>query len=122
MIISNAKIVLENNIVNGYIEFNEHQIIAIKSGKTKKPSYNAKGLYLLPAFIDSHTHGGYGFDANMLVNKPTDQIKQYLHNINHEGVSSVLLTSVTCSDRDLENIAKNYSFLKSLDLLNVFKG
>jgi N-acetylglucosamine-6-phosphate deacetylase len=123
MIISNAKIVLEDQIIDGYIEFDSKKIIAIKKGKTTKQSFNAKGLYLLPAFIDSHTHGGYGLDFNMLVNHKHDQeLKQYLNKIHHEGVGSVLMTTVTCSDQDLNGLANNYQFIKTIDTDNVIKG
>jgi N-acetylglucosamine-6-phosphate deacetylase len=123
MIISNAKIVLENQIINGYIEFDDKKIIAIKPGKTTKQSYDAKGLFLLPAFIDSHTHGGYGFDFNMLVeNQHQKDMLNYLSQINKEGIGSVLLTTVTCSDHDLNAIAQNYSEIKKNDVNNVIKG
>jgi N-acetylglucosamine-6-phosphate deacetylase len=123
MIISNAKIVLEDRIVNGYIEFNDKQIIAIKEGKSSKPSFNAKGLYLLPAFIDSHTHGGYGLDFNMLVNRKHDiELKQYLNKIHYEGVGSVLMTTVTCSDQDLNALANNYQYAKTIDYDDTIKG
>jgi N-acetylglucosamine-6-phosphate deacetylase len=123
MIISNAKIVLEHEIIDGYIEFNDQQIISIKKGKPTKSDYDAKGLFLLPAFIDSHTHGGYGLDFNMLIdNKHQQEIQNYFSHINQEGVGSVLLTTVSCSDKDLNSIANNYKYIKSLDKNNVIKG
>jgi N-acetylglucosamine-6-phosphate deacetylase len=123
MIISNAKIVLENQIIVGYVEFDNEKIFSINDGKTSKKSFDAKGLYLLPAYIDSHTHGGYGFDFNMLANKSNiAEMKIYLNKIHCEGVGSVLMTTVTCSDRDLDNLAQNYRYLKKYDTRNLIKG
>jgi N-acetylglucosamine-6-phosphate deacetylase len=64
MRIINANIVLENKVVKGYVEFDQNKIIKVESGKSKQAGYDAKGLYLLPTFFDSHTHGGYGVDFN----------------------------------------------------------
>jgi N-acetylglucosamine-6-phosphate deacetylase len=123
MIISNARIVLENEIINGYIEFDDKKITAIKKGKAPQSNYDAQGCYLLPAFIDSHTHGGYGFDFNMLINNQHQQeMLNYLSHINQEGVGSILMTTVTCSDGDLNAIAANYKNIKKADIKNVIKG
>jgi N-acetylglucosamine-6-phosphate deacetylase len=123
MIISNAKLVFENKIIDGYIEFNDEKIVEIKEGQTSKSSYDAKGLYLLPAFVDSHTHGGYGFDFNMLINNQHNKdMLHYLSQINKEGIGSILLTTITCSDKDLNAIARNYKNIKQNDVNNVIKG
>jgi N-acetylglucosamine-6-phosphate deacetylase len=123
MIISNAKIVLENEIIHGFIEFDNKKIITIKKGKSTKSDYDAKGLFLLPAFIDSHTHGGYGLDFNMLASgQYQDKTTKYFSNINREGVGSILMTTVTCNDKDLKTIANNYKTIKAIDKNHVIKG
>jgi N-acetylglucosamine-6-phosphate deacetylase len=123
MRIVNAKIVLENKIINGYLESSKGKITKIGSGKCSKPGYDAKGLYLLPAFFDSHTHGGYGLDFNMLSTKiDSKTIINYLDKVQAEGVSSVMMTTVSASNYDLNTIAKNYRIMKSLDKYNVIKG
>jgi N-acetylglucosamine-6-phosphate deacetylase len=123
MRIVNANIVLENSIIYGYIEFDESKIIKIQPGKCHLPGYDAKGLYLLPAFIDSHTHGGYGFDFNMLAGKYNENaIQKYLSNVQHEGVGGILMTTVTATDQDLNKIANNYQNIKSIDNNDIIKG
>jgi N-acetylglucosamine-6-phosphate deacetylase len=124
MLIKNAQIVTENKIFKGFIEFNHNKILAIKQGKTNKDGYDAKGLFLLPAFIDSHTHGGYGYDFNMLFDakKNKTQLANYFKHINHEGVGSILMTTISCSKNDLHQIANNYQQMKMLDKTNVVKG
>jgi N-acetylglucosamine-6-phosphate deacetylase len=123
MTITNARIVLEDKIIHGTIEFNNQKIMRIQANKKVKADYDAKGLYLLPAFVDSHTHGGYGFDFNMLVNDHHhDAMNTYLQRIHEEGVGSVLLTTVTCDDHDLNQIAQNYKVIKAHDHHNLIKG
>jgi N-acetylglucosamine-6-phosphate deacetylase len=123
MRIVNANIVLENSIIHGYVEFDKNKIIKIKAGRCRLPGYDAKGLYLLPAFIDSHTHGGYGFDFNMLSTEYNqDLAKKYLASVQHEGVGGLLMTTVTASNQDLDKIANNYQTIKAIDTDNLIKG
>lgn len=123
MIIKNAKIVCEDKIIDGYIEFDEVKILKISSGLCSKKGFDAKGLYLLPAFFDSHTHGGYGFDFNQMVTKNyTKDYKNYLDNISKEGVAIVVGTTVTCPKEELIKISSNFNDSKTLDLNNIVKG
>ncbi|MDR0985363.1 MAG: N-acetylglucosamine-6-phosphate deacetylase [Mycoplasmataceae bacterium] len=125
MIIANANIVFEDKIIKGYIEFDNEKIINIQQDSpNKKIDYDANGQYLLPAFFDSHTHGGYGMDFNMVAidTNYRQKLAKYFKNINKEGVGSILMTTVTCSDKDLNNIANNYLKIKDDDVNNVIKG
>jgi N-acetylglucosamine-6-phosphate deacetylase len=79
------------------------------------------GLFMLPPFYDSHTHGGYGLDFGP---KPidTEVIEEYLSRIPSEGSGSVILSSVTSSIEDILKIKENYKKIKSLDKHNICKG
>lgn len=122
MIVKNAKIVLKDKIINGYLEFDNNKIINIYQGKTNKDGHDAKGNYVLPAFFDSHTHGGYGYDFNMGVEPRSLQLSHYLKEVMFEGVASIMMTTVTCSQKDLKSLADNYLINKKLDDNNIIKG
>jgi N-acetylglucosamine-6-phosphate deacetylase len=122
MIIKNAKIVLKDKVINGYLEFDNNKIINICQGKTNKEGYDANGNYVLPAFFDSHTHGGYGYDFNMGTESRSLQLNHYLKEVVSEGVASIMMTTVTCSQKDLKSLADNYLANKKIDNNNVIKG
>ncbi|OAV63661.1 N-acetylglucosamine-6-phosphate deacetylase [Bacteroidales bacterium Barb4] len=123
MIIKNANIVLLNKTFKGYVEFDQHRIIRIGAGAVADADYDAHGLYLLPAFFDSHTHGGYGFDGNESASLDyVKKVNRYFANIVKEGVGSTLMTTVSCSDVDLQDYANNYPNIKKLDRDNIIKG
>ena len=72
--------------------------------------------FTLPGFIDSHTHGGYGFDFNDLSqDKWKNKFNTYLKEIAKEGVTKVFGTTVTCSKEDLIKIATNFNELHKID-------
>ncbi len=65
ILIKDAKIILENRILDGYIAIEDGKIVEI--GKTVSSNRESKvltlgGNYLAPGFIEIHTHGAGGFD------------------------------------------------------------
>lgn len=101
--------------------------VTIENGKFTKiqkvssnPSSNAK--YMLPGFIDSHTHGGYGWDFNQLAKNDLTNAKKYLENVPSEGVTTVIGTTVTCSKQDLKSISKNWKNFIDLDKEGIVSG
>lgn len=95
--------------------------ISKKIDKENISMIDGTGLYMLPPFYDSHTHGGYGLDFGP---NPLDEetILNYLDNIPKEGSGSVILSSVTSSISDILKIKENYKKIKSLDKYNICKG
>ncbi|MEK4298262.1 N-acetylglucosamine-6-phosphate deacetylase [Oceanobacillus sp. FSL W8-0428] len=63
-------------------------------------------LKLLPGFIDSHIHGGYGVD----IMDATPEALQILANkLPSEGTTSYLATTITQSDEEISNALRNVS-------------
>jgi N-acetylglucosamine-6-phosphate deacetylase len=64
IILTNCKIVTHKKVIsNGSLEIENCKITKISSQKNLSPeAVNLKGKIIFPGFIDSHTHGGYGYD------------------------------------------------------------
>ncbi len=69
-LIKNTDIYLESSVLeSGYIIINENKIESVKKDKTEinESDYkviDAKGAISAPGYMDSHCHGGNGFDCN----------------------------------------------------------
>ena len=61
----NAKIILENEILNGDLLTADGKIVAIGDHieNTQATVIDCKGGYLSPGFADIHVHGGGGYSA-----------------------------------------------------------
>ncbi|WP_338969762.1 N-acetylglucosamine-6-phosphate deacetylase [Spiroplasma endosymbiont of Labia minor] len=116
-ILKNAKIVLENKIIEcGWLEINNSKITSINEGVTTKEGMNLNGNILMPGFIDVHMHGGYGIEFE------TATIDGYNHvaeNIVKEGVVRFCQGPVTATIDDLVKYFKVYA--NYLDNHNVGK-
>lgn len=67
--IKNIRIVLENSIIeNGSIAFENGKIVEIHSAPTQPDAHatvvDGSGLTAVPGYIDTHCHGGGGYDCN----------------------------------------------------------
>lgn len=110
MIYKNALITTKDEQFLGWIEIDENKILkTIGKGQTDKKGIDCKNKILIPGFIDSHTHGGYGFSFDQLEDK--NLIKNYLEKLKLEGIVGVVGTSVTSS---LEQLEKQTHFIKKI--------
>ena len=119
MIINNVNIVNHNEVFKGSVEFDKSKIINVYRQQVK--GINGKNLYLIPSFVDTHSHGAMDFDFNDLVK--TDNPKhsqQYINYLVKDGVGVIIGTTVTCTKSDLEKIAKNIK--KFADKYDIVKG
>ncbi|ATZ16333.1 N-acetylglucosamine-6-phosphate deacetylase [Entomoplasma freundtii] len=94
MLLKNGKIVLENEIIEGYLEIENKRIKAIKAGDTSKLGIDLKGNWILPGFIDVHVHGGYGVDFET---GDQSRFQIFAENVGQEGITKYLQASVTNS-------------------------
>lgn len=110
-LIKNANIVLEDRIINtGSLIFSEAE------AKIKKvASYNlteeadmevidARGGYLAPGMIDTHIHGGGGFDTMDSSPEALNEISRVLA---AHGVTSFLPTTMTMARDDIHSALEN---------------
>lgn len=110
MILSSNHVYVSGKFVPASIQIENGKIIAIEE-KEKNKDFDAS--YIVPGFIDIHTHGGYGFeimDANM------DQARQWLNNLGKEGTTSVLLTPYTSSIQRMRESALLIQQLQSTSI------
>lgn len=105
------KIIKNINIVNhdcsffGEVHINDNLITkVIKLSDELDPNYD----YLLPGFVDGHTHGGYGLNFNDLDQVTFEQIDFYKNKLFSEGVTSVAFTTITTPLNNLYNLANWY--------------
>nr|WP_175577953.1 N-acetylglucosamine-6-phosphate deacetylase [Periweissella cryptocerci] len=86
-------------IEDGFVRFDK-QIEAVGSMDeyttlAADENTDAHGHYLVPGFIDVHTHGGYGFDT---MDGNADEINQMVNLIaQNEGVTTIFPTTMTQS-------------------------
>lgn len=105
MIINNAKIVLLSKVIdNGYIEVKDGVILNIGESfyrGIKTDIYDAKGNFVMPGFIDIHTHGAMGVD---FMNCSVDDLYKVQDEFYKEGITSFLFTTLTSSKETLLNV------------------
>lgn len=65
-------VVTPDNIYLADVVIKGNKISKVKK-ISDKPAANAK--YMMPGFIDSHTHGGYGWDFNNLARNDLKKLK-----------------------------------------------
>lgn len=98
-------IAIQNNVVVDLVRGQLDSVEAI----------DCKQNILMPAFIDSHTHGGYGFSFDDILN-PTfsEDLLKYKNKLNNEeGVAAVVASTVTHHIDEYFEMSKKY-----LNLIN----
>ncbi|WP_339035015.1 N-acetylglucosamine-6-phosphate deacetylase [Spiroplasma endosymbiont of Cantharis rufa] len=107
MIIKNAKIVIENEVIeNGWLEIENKIIKSINKGKTNLEGIDIEGNWLLPGFIDCHVHGGYGYDFE---NGTISAFENFSKSVSKEGITSYVQASVTNSKENNIKYLKEFS-------------
>ncbi|MGL5438435.1 MAG: N-acetylglucosamine-6-phosphate deacetylase [Metamycoplasmataceae bacterium] len=103
----NALIVFHNKSFKGTIELDDSgNVLNIIEGEDQKPGIDCSNLIIMPGFIDSHTHGGYGFSFDDLNNDNfKNKFENYLEHLSQEGVVAVVGTTVTAKIEELKNIS-----------------
>ncbi|MDQ0568126.1 hypothetical protein [Mycoplasma yeatsii] len=111
MILKNAQIVLENEIIkNGYVIIKYKKIVEIGSDYKLDDAIDLENIFLLPGFIDCHTHGGYGVDFEQ---GDQNRFKTFADNIVKEGITRYVQSTVTSNDQKTETILKEFAeFMK----------
>lgn len=100
----NAHIITgESEIRNGYVRFSD-KIIAVGAmgdyiKRSEDTELDVTGRFVIPGFIDVHSHGGYGVD-NM--DADAKKISEMTYKMLEEGITSYFPTTMTQSDENIE--------------------
>ena len=107
--ITNGKIILPYSIIeNGCVLIEDGKIMDVVSGNVEFENakvIDAKGKYVSPGFIDTHCHGGGGYD--FMDETPEDMIQAAELHAKH-GTTLIYPTSASCSDFTLFRMFENY--------------
>ncbi|AHI53934.1 N-acetylglucosamine-6-phosphate deacetylase [Spiroplasma sabaudiense Ar-1343] len=107
MLFKNAKIVLENQIIElGFLKVEGTKITKIGEGKCDEPGIDLQGSWILPGFIDVHVHGGYGTDFET---GTVAGYNNFAQKVAQEGITKYLQAAVTNSIADNQKILKEFS-------------
>ena len=125
ILLKNAKIVLENKLINGSILIFKNKIERIFTDKYNLSEFtfdeviDLEGKYLGPAFIDIHIHGADGADVMDSSEEALRKISSYLV---QEGTANFLATTLTSSKEILKEILKVVANLQNKDIegANIF--
>ena len=125
ILLKNAKLVLEDKLINGSILIFKNRIEKIFIGNDNLSEFtfdeviNLEGKYLGPAFIDIHIHGADGADVMDSSEEALRKISSYLVK---EGTANFLATTLTSSKKILINVLKIIGELQDKDIegANIF--
>ena len=96
MLIKNAKIFVGKSFVDGDIRF-EDTVTAVGQ-LPGEADFDAAGCYVIPGFIDIHTHGAVGEDFSDGKAEGLQPMADYYAD---HGVTSFLATTMTLQEKDL---------------------
>lgn len=108
-IVNHVRIVLEEEVVDGYLVVQDGIIAEIGSGtdygdgRSDWLIVDGKGGLLLPGFIDIHVHGGFGGDFMNANRDSYDKITAF--HARH-GTTAMLATTMTASKEAIEAVLK----------------
>ncbi len=105
--IKSDRIICGNQLFSGYVYFSDGKITDVSSQELDvQKEYDATGLYVSPGFIDTHTHGGGGFDFSGSV---TDVVQAANFHLKH-GTTTIFPTFSTAPfpqiSRAVANVAQ----------------
>ena len=121
LLLKNAKIVLEDRVIEGDI-LTAGGIIRdiIEKGSSVKPealevknSIDLDGKYVVPGFIDVHIHGSNGADA---MDGTAEALKTISSYVATKGTTKFLATTLTSSKEELINVLKIAAELQNKEI------
>lgn len=108
MLLKNAIILDEDfKLVPGDLRIEGERIFEIGEALSKKHAeeevYDCEGAYLIPGFVDLHTHGAMGYDHTDAEPEAEEIISHYL---TRQGVTTYLPTLITQSEKQMTKAAE----------------
>ena len=116
MILRNAHIVLEDEIIKGDIQLKNGKIFKIASSITGDNEIDCSEKFLVPGFIDIHIHGIEGHDA---MDGTDEDIIKISKSVLKYGVTSYLPTLLTES---VDRILNAFSTVENVKKMNLEDG
>lgn len=109
MLIYNARLVLEHEILHGSMRIQDGRIAEISGDdivpERQEPTLDADGAYVMPGVVDLHTHGAGGFD---FMDGAVSDIINAAAALARHGTTTCLPTTLTSSDDDLFRFLRNF--------------
>ncbi|MDE5949549.1 MAG: N-acetylglucosamine-6-phosphate deacetylase, partial [Malacoplasma sp.] len=106
------------DLINGNLEITKNFINKIDAESNNNSSLliDCSNLKIFPGFIDSHVHGGYGYDFEQ---NSENSYHEFAKNVVQEGVTKFVLASVTSSAKKISEclltFAKYYKNQRSFN-------
>ncbi|MEW5784026.1 MAG: N-acetylglucosamine-6-phosphate deacetylase [Bacillota bacterium] len=107
MHVSGGTLVTPNHVLKEHdIIIEQDKILAIlpSQPKSKEYSIDARGMWVVPGFIDLHIHGSAGFDTMDATNEAIHGLANFL--VKH-GVTSYLPTTIAASAERIREVLAN---------------
>lgn len=108
LLIKNGKVYNEEaSFIQGDILIEDKKIVKVEEDIVEDTDkvIDAQGHYVVPALIDTHTHGAIGFDFNTCQKEDIDKIAEYYR---QEGVSTFMASLVCESHEDTKKLLQVY--------------
>lgn len=109
-VIKNKTIYTGNGVIeDGFVRY-EKTIAEVGSmqnfvSREEDEIVEVEGMYLIPGFIDVHSHGGYGLDS---MDASADEIDWMVRQMAaKEGITSYFCTTMTQTSENIESAMKN---------------
>lgn len=109
-VIKNKTIYTGNGVIeDGFVRY-EKTIAEVGSmqnfvSREEDEIVDVEGMYLIPGFIDVHSHGGYGLDS---MDASADEIDWMVRQMAaKEGITSYFCTTMTQTSENIESAMKN---------------
>ena len=119
--IINGKVILKDRVINANVYVEDSRICEISQRiPDSEKIIDAKGRYISPGFIESHSHGRNGSDFMYPSFKDLNTITS---NFLKSGVTGILATTMTMSKEDtytaIKNIAENKEKVNGSRILGI---
>lgn len=103
MIIQSKKVWVASQFVPMQIQIENEKIVRMHPYETQPVDVDYGDHKIVPGFIDTHIHGGYGYDSN---DGDQDGLRMLQSRLPEEGVTGFLPTTVTQSEEVLTRALK----------------
>ncbi len=115
IILTNAKIVLPERIINGALLLNNGKIEKIYEGTKigELGGIDVEGRYIIPGFIDVHIHGAGGADA---MDNSEEALRTISKFVVQHGTTSFLATTLTSSKETLKEVLEKIGKLQNKNI------